>query len=311
MTVKMGFLAHSPAAANSLKPIMDVLKDNPDIEINMYAYHEYVKNLWGCFDIIKEKSYPEELKDMDIVVYGTGSGNDIETGTSKFCKDNGIISVSILDLPELPKDNIVMRFPTAPDYIITPSEKLKRECKQLFPGTDIFNFGNPHYDRLASFIGKYKVKTPMTIGFFSQCSGTGDYSDTMDGSKEVLKRLNTYARENPHMVSEIIIAPHPRENISWLKSEVEDSQSLMKFSTIDSTSLMISVDIVTGHTCTLQHEAKLIGKPNLAWSEDTDEYMTNLAEIKDQNFKPLIETVYATEANKAFLLQLVALTKCE
>lgn len=263
---KIGFVAHGPASANSLYPLINKLKETTRIEL--FAYHPYVADLWGC-ELLSEFTYPSTFANLDIVFYGTGSGHFIECNIPIEARKHGIISVSILDCWWASDENLIERFESKPTYIIVPNVEVKNRIEKLglLEESNILPFGNPYFDRLKVFtVEKQEPTYPLDVAFFSQCQTSGNYSDTNNESKEALECLVAYKEEFPEKVAEIIVTSHPREDTTWLKNFCNVHGLLFKPN--ESTKSMLSTDISIGVSCTLQYEAQIIGKPTIFYKNN-------------------------------------------
>lgn len=298
---RIGFVAHGPASANSLIPIIEGLKGSADIRL--YAYHPYVADLWQCKQV-EPVGYPEEFKELDIIIYGTGSGNQIELNVPVEARKLGIPSVSILDCYWANDDNLVERFKNKPTYIIVPNEDSKGQITRLslLPEERLYVLGNPHFDRLERFKEQVlPASYPLNIVFFSQCQDTSDFSDTHVVSKEALCALVSYQKMNPDKVNQIIVAPHPREDKTWLTIFCKLAGIAIQEN--KSTELMLDTDINVGMSCTLQYESEIIGKPTIFF-QSKEQLWKELNCIENGTVSP-IQEFNATEKCIDFIKHLL------
>lgn len=289
-TINIGFLAHGPASANSLKPLIDMLSVNKSNAIFTYAYHEYVANLWQVEKVDPERGYPETMKDLDILLYGTGSSNPIETGVVSFCKRHKVVTISILDLFWSSDKGIKSRFPISPDFLIVPNRQTATQAERVMPDAKVLPYGNPHFDRLQNLTVHEVLQDPLRIALFTQCSTVGDYSKTSAESELSVIEVLEFRDKYPELVESITIRPHPREDLDYVKKLCEDNNII--FTLGDSMELLLESDFVYGDTCTLQYEALLIGKPVGFFREEVLEE-TILMKL-GQESKPQLITVGAT-----------------
>ena len=259
--MKVAFIGHSPATANSLYPLIKPLQDN-GVDLKLYAYHDYVSRCWGVEKQTYLGVYPTELKSVDLILYGTGSSNPIELCVPSFSKEQGIPCIAIHDIFWSETENFLERYLIPPTSIIVPTEQLKEDVYSLNRALYeiLIPLGNPHFDRLSGFRGTYKVEPPYSVAFFSQCSTVGDYSTTHDYSKLALETLLQFNEDYPKLISRIYVTPHPREHGDWLKSKIQ-SIGNVEYIEHGGTPLMLKSDVIYGYSCTLQYEAEMIGKP--------------------------------------------------
>lgn len=290
-TVNIGFLAHGPASANSLKPLIDILKLNPSNNVFTYAYHDYVSELWAVPKMCTSEGYSLKLKEMDIIVYDTGSANPIELGVAEFCKNHNIISISILDLFWSEDDELSLRFQTKPDYLLLPTTCALEQAERVIgKGTNLVVTGNPHFDRLQKQVRNRILLPPFNASFFSQCTDTSDYSLTKDDSLDALMELVKYRNNSDNMIKEIFVSPHPRENPYILKGICEEHNLI--YTEESSTDLLYRTDFAYGHNCTLQYEAMLIGKPVSFYGSEC--LTTTIERYSNSYTEPKLNTVNAT-----------------
>lgn len=301
-SVKIGFLAHGPASANSLKPIIDILNLNSSNKVLLYAYHDYVSELWRTVKLEHLNGYPDDMKELDILIYGTGSTNDIEINVPKFCLEHNIISVSILDLFWSNEEDLKGRFPVLPDYFLVPNEETLEETRRILGSeSNYIATGNPHFDRLQNHAFSRSLKPPFNVAFFSQCTATDDYSDMHGDSYSALMELIRYRDLYPALVHSIKVKPHPREDKDTVVKLCEEHS--LEFTEEDSTLMLSTADFIYGYKCTLQYEALLIGKPVSFYGQEdlassVDKY------IKTQS-EPVLQTVNAAIRCTAIVSDLI------
>lgn len=259
--MKIGFVAHGPASANSLLPLINNLKDKTEIEL--FAYHPYVSELWEC-ELISDFEYPPSFSTLDIVIYGTGSGHYIECDVPVEARKHGIISISILDCWWSSDEDLIKRFKNKPMYLIVPNQEVSERILKLktLNTISVFAFGNPYFDRLKDLkVEKKELAFPLDVAFFSQCQTSGNYSDTHFECKDALVSLVDYKNKYPNKIAEIIVTPHPREDTTWIKDFCE--RHGLGFKPNESTKYLYATDISVGVSCTLQYEAQIIRKPTI------------------------------------------------
>lgn len=303
---KIGFIAHGPASANSLHPIIQELKD--EFDIHCYAYHPYVAKLWNC-PLLEPTYYPETFAVMDLVVYGTGSGHDIERLVPMNSMKHGIPSISILDCFWASEENLNERFTYPPTYLVVPNQKTKEtiERLQIMNPAHVYPFGNPHFDRLEKYVSKnIEIKKPMNIVFYSQCTDSSNYSTTHPLCKEALNMLCTYRESHSESIEQIFVTPHPREDIIWLQN-FSKNHSVALLPNEKSMDLLLYTDVSVGVSCTLQYEALIIGKPTIFYREPNTLFkeLDLLLEKKYTKIKSPIESFQATKNCTDFIRTII------
>lgn len=278
----IGFIAHSPATANSLYPLISEIRALSGVELHLYAYHDYVAGLW---DVSKSEfygEYPMELAGMDLIVYGTGSSNPIELNVPQFCSEHGITSIAIHDIFWGELEANAARYINPPDILVVPNEETKEALARVvnMPIEHILPIGNPHFDRLADYVKAYKVNLPISVAFFSQCSTVDDYSETHETSKQALLGLLEFNKVYPHYIDKLYVTAHPRECDTWLKEQLVADN--VEYVTNGGTELMLNADVAYGYACTLQYEAQMIGKPVVFYKDVPNLYadMLNISKYQ-------------------------------
>lgn len=291
--VKIGFLAHSPAAANSAYPLITELNNQPNVELYLYPYHPYASKLWNHPELDPTTPYPASMCNLDILVYGTGSGHAVEVGVPDFGKRHGIKTISILDVYWSTDENIQQRFPTPPDYLVVPNQIAYEQIIRvgLMPKDNVLPLGNPHFDRLHTYIKDYSVEYPLTVSFFSQCSTAADFSDPPKEVQDALLALVDIVEQYPEYIDRVYVVPHPRENTVWLKTHCNHPK--VKFTMTDSTDLLLTTDVSIGVACTLQYEAQMIGKPTVFFT-DPASLLAAFSTLPKTKFEPTLNGYSAT-----------------
>lgn len=304
MRKKIGFVAHGPASANSLLPIIKAIDSK--VDIYLFAFHPFVANLWGCQKLdltIKSLNF----NGLDAVVYGTGSNNEIERNVPIEARKYGIPSISILDCFWCDRDNLTARYSNQPNYIIVPNDKSKKELDELhlIPEAKVLPLGNPHFDRLKNYkiVKGDFIDKCFDICFFSQCSNTDDYSDTNPICKEALLSLAHFRNKYPSKIKKIYVAPHPREDLFWLKKFCLENDLILTINQ-DNFQLMLNTGVSLGISCTLQYEAQIVGKPTIFY-ENQNQLFRELKNLNEIEGCTPITDFDATEKITNFLSSLI------
>lgn len=265
----IGMVAHAPASANVLYPIYLKLL-SLGIDVVVYSYHSYVTNLFQLDSTyLLENGYSPIDKELDILLYGTGSSNEIEVNLPIFCRENNILSISILDMPTITKESVIQRYHTLPNKIYVPNELTKQSIESVYPQIAVFVTGNPHTERLIEYVETRKLQDDLTIVFISQCSTAENYSDTDNSLKELLETSIAYFTVKDIRVKEFIIVPHPRENTFYFEEYISQHKDEIPFSiriscrNKDGNYYLANTSntLMVGVHSTIIYESGLIGKP--------------------------------------------------
>lgn len=290
----IGFVAHGPGSANCLKPIIELI--GKYVNIHLFAFHPYVAEKWGCNQFSDEEFEYIFEHELDLVVYGTGSGHTIELTVAEEANKRGIPSLSILDCYWADDKNLLKRYAHPPTYLVVPTEDMKERIETLgiLPAERVLSFGNPHFDRLRACEQEETfVEYPLQIVFFSQCSTGDDYSDTNSISKEALLSLIAFKEMHPELIKEVFVTPHPREDGVWLSHICKEHQLTLR-TNAESFKLMLSTDLSVGCTCTLQYEALCVKKPTIFY-ENREDLFDKLFDPKTISIKSPHSSFHATE----------------
>lgn len=304
--IKIGFFAHGPGSANALYPLINKLKTNNTFEVICFAFHPYVADLWDV-PLITDITL-KDLKGykLNLLLYGTGSGNEAELRIPLLAKKINIPSISILDIFWADSTNLKMRFPIPPTYLIVPNEEVKQMVIPLgiMDKANILPLGNPHFDRLS----QWKMKDDDTykdldVSFFSQCSTTADFSDTHPMCKRALISLSQIQREHPNIIRNVFVTSHPREDRRWIEAFCNEKGFHCR-SHHESFDLMLKTDLNIGLSCTLQYESIIINKRTIFF-EDEKKLEEELLHLKDSTKKTFSFKFDATEKILAFLFRVM------
>jgi hypothetical protein len=142
-----------------------------------------------------------------------------------------------------------------PDFIIALDEVSKREILATdVDCEEVVALGNPHFDRLKSYVSNKVPSIPSNVVFFSQ---------PIDNSKEAFYYLLKLKEEMPSLFQNIYATPHPREDETWLKEACLSFENVHFSPYFESFELMLSCDVTYGYRCSLQYESMIIQKPTI------------------------------------------------
>lgn len=276
------FIAHGPGSANTMTSLFASI---PRHLIQLVPMHEGVAKIWNTSKVYhshKEVKYQPGT----IFVYGTGSCNRVELDVPRIARAHGGISVSILDVFWAGDANLRRRFGASPpDYLIVPNEACRNTILRLalMPADRVFALGNPHFDRLLQYhVPSLELDGPFDVGFFSQCSTSGDYSDTVQACKNALISLIKYRDANPGTVNRIMICAHPREDLTWLKQMAKEHNLHWRPEGVNSFDCLLRLKVAVGVSSTVLYEGAMIGKAVVFYGnrEDFNKKMQNLHTMK-------------------------------
>lgn len=267
--MKIGFYCYSPASINSMRALSLNIPDFID-NINVYFYSDDIaKFYFNDFDMSSNDTskltfihndIDDSIKDLDLIIYGTGSGHELELTIPTRIKEFSIDlkSLSINDIFWDSKEGLNRRFKCSPDYLVVSSDFEKKmivDELKLMSSDNVFVIGNPHFDRLSD-LDIIEDRGTLSVSFISQCGLGGTYDEpTADLSKEgILELLDLL---NSGIITDLVIYKHPRENFSFY-----EEIGLMPSNTNDFLDMMRSGIIISGGS-TPHYEAMLLGKSNL------------------------------------------------
>ncbi len=276
------FIAHGPGSANTVEPLIRVI---PKHLVRLLPMHEAVAKIWGV-DTVYHSYEGMTFPPGCVFVYGTGSCNALELDVPKLAKNFNGVSVSILDIFWAGESNLRRRYGSSPpDYLITPNQKSRDQAIEwgILPENRVFALGNPHFDRLIKYHGPpHDDSKPVDVGFYSQCSTSGDYSDTAHACKNALISLIKYRDANPHKVNRILVCPHPREDVTWLREMARKHGLHWRPEGVNSFDCLLRLDVALGVSSTVLYEGAMIGKAAVFYGnrDDFNMKMNNLRTMK-------------------------------
>ena len=267
--MKIGFYCYSPASINTMRALSFNIPDFIN-NINIYFYNSDIAKIYfNEFDSLNidtskltfiHNDIDESVKELDLMIYGTGSGHELELTIPKRVKNfnSDLKTLSINDIFWDSKDGLNKRFKCSPDYLIVSSAFEKTMVVNelnLMCAENVFIIGNPHFDRLKD-LDILEDRGHLSVSFISQCGLGGSYDEpTADLSKEGILELLELL--NSGIITDLVIYKHPRENLTFY-NEI----GYLPSNTNDFLDMMRSGIIISGGS-TPHYESMLIGKRNL------------------------------------------------
>lgn len=252
----IGMIGYSPASVNVIQPLIKELKKN--FKLRLMVLSAFAELHWNEFKDVDgiEYIYEKNYEGLDLIIYNTGSGGEVELNVPLEIKGLNIISLSIQDIFWDSKDGYKRRFKNTPDYIIVTTDSNKNDVLDVINIKDenVLVLGNPHFDRLKEF--KLIEDNPLSVTFLSQCSTGGSLSEpTSDECKIAI--LELLDLRNRGIITDLKIYKHPRENLDFYIQyglEVENSNIFED---------MMKSGIIVSCGSTPHYEAMLLGKRTL------------------------------------------------
>lgn len=263
---RIGLWYYSPASVNALLPLALPLRQ-AGYDIKEYVLSDFAEGLTGKPQIPVTEAIGQLLQDnLDMIIYNTGSGSDVERNIPNYVEGQGIPSVSILDTFWEDGTGYPSRFPKEPTDIICVTEKNRQQLvEQLGKSAyTIHALGNPHFDRLQN----YSVTTEVPEGqpsvtFLSQCDSGGTYTEpTAPICQEALLSLVDLQRAG--VIGEIKVYKHPRETNHFFRKIGLIEEATNHFED------MIEQDIIISCGSTPHYEANLLGKATITYKQGKD-----------------------------------------
>lgn len=222
-----------------------ILSDYADQELGIYRNDNNI-------EYIKEKVY----EGLDLVIYNTGSGGELELNIPLEASMYDIPTITVQDIFWDSKEGYKRRFENIPTYIIVMTEENKNDILEVIDieASNIKVLGNPHFDRLSDF--EIEEDDYLSVSFISQCgSGGGLNEPTAEVCKEsILELLDLKSRG---IITDLKIYKHPRENTDFYNDIGIEPEKSNEFS------LMMKSGIIISCGSTPHYEAMLIGKRTL------------------------------------------------
>lgn len=281
MKKNIGLVGYSPASVNALNPLIDGLLENYNVRLMVLS--EFAELEWKIhienknIEIYRYKYYDG----LDLVIYNTGSGGDIELEIPLELKEFEIKCLSIQDIFWDSKEGYVRRYKNVPDYLIVSTELNKKDVLEVvnIESDYVKVLGNPHFDRLKDF--SFEEEGYLSVSFISQCgTGGGLNEPTADNCKVAIYELVELLDKG--IITDLKIYKHPRENKDFYREIGIEPESTNNF--VD----MMRSGIIISCGSTPHYEAMLIGKRTLFCGRgslknriDNEEWDTlNLEELK-------------------------------
>lgn len=271
--MKIGFLCFHPGAVNTLTKVIKELSKDKNNELFFFPFIEYAIHEWGLKDTYVHKDSPEFFecvpKDLDVLIYSSAADSFVEREIPSFCKVHGIVSISTVDVFWIDENEIKRRFKTKPDIIITPEKSTKEMIENLNWGVKVCNLGNPHLELEKTHDGSFNFENKV-LTYVSFPSGNEIKCDTDELSKKIMKELIEISIKNP-FVTKLYLAPHPRENLNYIKKVVDEYNNIIKKIEINpyktTSECCLNSDIIIGHSSTVLYEEMLKGKPVIFYKD--------------------------------------------
>lgn len=278
---KIGFIAFHPGSTNTLTKIVHTCRDK-GYEVYTYPFLEYAKVAWN-----EEKLYEDSMdfflnvpKDLDIIFYCAASNSMVETYLPKFCKENNIISISTIDVFWLTKENLIQRFPTVPDIIITPEKRVEKMLEKLDLGCRVENLGNPYFD-IDKSLKKELNNQDKTLAYISFPCSNDIMCDTAEFSKKIMNELVDIVK-NDKTIRKLYLCLHPRESKEFTLNLINKNEELNNIVSINpyrnTTECCQHVDVIVGWSSTVLFEEYLRGKAVLFY-EDKEQLKNDLGDV--------------------------------
>lgn len=271
MKKTIGCFVHSPASANNIFAVLNMLQELFNVKI--FTFHPHAQSLLQTNIMYEHNDLAAlfEKYHFDVILTGTGSVHPVEQDVPMLAKKKGVPCISILDSFWLDDENLKYRFENKPDYITVPNGDVKQRIVNIvgMEESKVLNIGIPHLDRLQQFIKTDKQENASNVlGFFSTCSTSGDFSDTHSLAKKALLELSEWVERYPQF-EKVLVTKHPREDGKWI-SEFCSRFPKFTFSSEPSWEVLLKSQISFGIPSSLLYEAKIIQKPSVIYQQEGD-----------------------------------------
>lgn len=290
--MKIGIYGYSPASVNSGTPLIEYLLKFLGIELILFIESEYAEQEWGKFFTIAKQGNHNDLNNLDVMIYGTGSGHPKELELVKRLNSR-TRTIAIHDL--FWSSNFEERYLHTPDYVIVPNENQVEEFNNLYPQHMCTALGNPHFDRLKDFTELPPINKGI-IGLISQCGEGGTYDEPTSIYSQYAIRELIKLKEQGY-INDFVVYKHPRENYSFY-NEVEIPPT-----NLNSFQDMLKNEVLISEGSTPHYEALLLNKETVFICDRLSQNIINknYATLCEENYK-LVDN--STEKISKFLLQL-------
>ena len=256
--------------------IMNVLNDNFNLyginhfEITNIAISKFAKDKLNSSIFIEKNNIFEfiEKTHPNFVINECSNDLEMQNKITKFCKENKIPIICILDL----YGNYKKRFSSIPNYILVPSYKIKKELiKDInIPYSNIFITGNPSFDRISNI--NYIKPNNNKVLFVSQPLYEMNIGNQYKVFKKFYDTIKQYAKSNINF----IIKTHPREpDTTWIK-KIGKTTNIQLFNGNDTNDFLLSCinyDLIIGYNSTLLLQCYYANIPQISYCNN---YKSNL-----------------------------------
>lgn len=278
---KIGFIAFHPGSTNTLTKIIDACKKE-NYEVYTYPFLNYAQKEWNQKKLYVDGMdfFNEVPKDLDILFYSAAANSIVETYIPIFCRENNIISISTVDIFWLTKENLLTRFSTIPDIIITPEKRVQNMLKELNMNCRVENLGNPYFD-INKSLKKKLDNAKKKLCYISFPSTNAVMGNTDDYSKSIMRELVDIVKIDTS-IQTLYLCLHPRESNEFALNLINENRDLkdkvILNPYINTTECCKHVDVVIGWNSTVLFEEYLRGKAVLFY-KDKEQLVNDLRDI--------------------------------
>lgn len=272
--MRIGLIGHGPGSVNVLSVLNNPLKElNHDVI--SFPFTDYgLKCLGGSMYSTEYYLDIFTKKGLDLIIYGTGSLNEIEVDVSVLARHYGIYSVSILDALEPGTEKL--RYFNRPDKVICLNNHLRnhilKETEML--SDDVLALGNPYLDIYKNYENiKYKPfkKENISLVYASEPCGSCTLNDTSDRSKKAILELIELLSIG--ILKDLVICVHPRESTSWISDTIQGIKGVRlgnssTMTEVEDADLCLSLGSTIHYECMLKriHSLKYVNKDSFLLS---------------------------------------------
>jgi len=218
MTLKLLFVADSPASIASIQPLLKTVNKADYQLLNISPFSRTVFKDGLEFDSIEEYLQSTDSSDFSnetIVVYGTGSGHEREVTLPNKLSNNKCIAIH--DLPYIDESQIESRNYKSAYQVIVPNNMVAELIDEHLKKSVSVCLGNPNLDP-----DNDKYKSPnkgssKKIVFLSSCGGVEFVNDTDPICQKAILKI---IEDNLFGCNEygLHICLHPRENANFVET---------------------------------------------------------------------------------------------
>lgn len=289
--LKVGFIAFHPGATNTLTKVLKQLRQDGH-EVFCYPFLEYAKKEWDLDDdtlFVDSMDFFNHIPtDFDAIMYSSAADSLVENHLPIFCKKHGIVCISTIDVFWLSEKELIRRFNTLPDILITPEQSVMNMIQDLEWEVDVYNYGNPHLE-IEATADDTMDRANKIINYISFPNGNDILCDTADLSKQILTELLDIMKEESS-IKQLYLSLHPRENHHFVEELLNQHAELTHRVTINpfenTTECCKRSNIIVGYSSTVLYEELLKGK-SVVFYENKDQLKSAL--LTDQHVKKEID----------------------